>query len=346
MKEKKRNLIDRYIAEVGRHLPEKNREDIEAEIRSMLEDMIDENSQQTGKPVNDEVTAAALEQLGDPKLLAYQYTPTKHYLIGPDWYEAYIETLKRVLAAALPVVAVVTIFIALARNPIDFVDAAGQAFGRVIDVAIGILFWVTVAFIIVERTDTNPNELGSAKTGAWTVSQLPELPNKRQISIAETLTNIVFLTGFTVWIVLPFVRSQGNESPPFLNPDLWQIWLPVFFVLVVLTLIHEVFKLIIGNWTLPLMITNVILCLVSIAYIITLVTTQDVFNPAFLATLSEDVVGKLRDTARWARWTVNISAAITIGIYIWDMVNSIIMAKRLNRPEPKNTIATEKMLEQ
>ena len=38
------SLIDRYIAEVGRHLPEKNRKDIEAEIRSMLEDMIDENS--------------------------------------------------------------------------------------------------------------------------------------------------------------------------------------------------------------------------------------------------------------------------------------------------------------
>src|SRR5215207_5564278 len=340
------NLIDRYIAEVGRHLPEKSREDIEAEIGSMLEDMIDENSRQTGKPVNDEVTAAALEELGDPKLLAYQYTPARHYLIGPDWYEAYIETLKRVLATALPVVAIVTIFIALARNPIDFVDAAGQAFGRVIDVAIGILFWVTVAFIIVERTDTNPNELGSAKPGTWTVSQLPKLPKKRQISIAETLTNIVFLTGFTVWIILPFVWSQGNEAVPFLNPDLWQIWLPVFFVLVVLTLIREILKLIIGNWTQPLMITNVILCLVSIAYIIALVTTQNIFNPAFLATLSEDVVGKLRDTARWASWTVNISAAITIGIYIWDMVNSIIMAKRLNSPEPKNAIATEKMLKQ
>ena len=293
------SLIDRYIAEVGRHLPEKNREDIEAEIRSMLEDMIDENSHQTGKPVNDELIAAALEQLGDPKLLAQQYSPAKHYLIGPDWYEAYIQTLKRVLATALPVVALVTLFIALARDPIDFVDAAGQAFGRVIDVAIGVLFWVTVAFVIVERSDTNPNELGSAKNNAWTVAQLPKLPNKRQISTAETLTNIVFITGFTIWIVLPFVRSQGDESVPFLNPDLWQLWLPVFFVLVVLTLIHEVFKLIVGNWTRALMITNVILCLISIAYIVALVTTQAVINPALLATLSDDVIGELRDSARW-----------------------------------------------
>src|SRR6185503_4296070 len=117
------SLMDRYIAEVGRHLPEKNRTDIEAEIRSTLEDMIDEREHQTGKPVNDEVVAAALEQLGDPKLLAHNYIPAKNYLIGPDWYEPYIETLKRVLATALPVVALVTLFIALARDPIDFIDA-------------------------------------------------------------------------------------------------------------------------------------------------------------------------------------------------------------------------------
>ncbi len=39
------NLIDRYIAEVGKHLPRKNRADIEAEIRSTLEDMLDERKQ-------------------------------------------------------------------------------------------------------------------------------------------------------------------------------------------------------------------------------------------------------------------------------------------------------------
>jgi hypothetical protein len=196
----------------------------------------------------------------------------------------------------------------------------------------------------VERSDTKPKEWGSAKTGSWTVDQLPHLPKKRQISIGEALASIVFVIGYTTWIILPFLRSQQTESVPFLNPDLWQIWLPVFFVLVVLTLIHEVFKLIIGNWTPPLMITNVILCVLSIAYIVALVTTQEIINPAFLATLSDDVVDELRDSARWARWTVNISAAIVIGIYVWDMINSIIMAKQLNRQESKNAIAAEKML--
>ena len=39
------NLLDRYVSEVGKYLPRKNRADIEAEIRSTLEDMIEERNQ-------------------------------------------------------------------------------------------------------------------------------------------------------------------------------------------------------------------------------------------------------------------------------------------------------------
>ncbi len=40
------NLIDIYVSEVGRQLNQKNRSDIEAEIRSTLQDMLDENVQE------------------------------------------------------------------------------------------------------------------------------------------------------------------------------------------------------------------------------------------------------------------------------------------------------------
>lgn len=339
------SLIERYIAEVGRHLPEKDRADIEAEIRSMLEDMIEERVHQTGRPMNDEMVAAVLEELGDPKLLAQKYASPKRYLIGPDWYDAYLETLKRVLATALPAFAIVTFSLALAPGRSDVTAAVEQAFGRVVDVAIGILFWVTVGFVIVERSEAKPRELGGAKQGTWTVAQLPQLPKKRQISIGEALTSIVFVIGVTAWVALPFFRTtfQGNESIPFLNPDLRQSWLPLFLVIAGLTLIHEVFKLVIGNWTPALTITNVILCLISIVYIIALVTTQEVINPAFLATLNEGGTDE-RDIAEWARWTINISAAVIIGIYIWDMINSIVMARRLNKQGPNNIMAMEKTL--
>src|SRR6185436_12059053 len=123
------SLIDRYIAEVGGHLPEKNRADIEAEIRSTLEDMIEEREPQAAKSPNDKIIAETLEQMGDPRLLASKYAPPKRYLIGPDWYEVYVKALQRVLVTALPVVAVVMFVLTLTEAPLDFIDAVGEAVG-------------------------------------------------------------------------------------------------------------------------------------------------------------------------------------------------------------------------
>jgi len=167
----------------------------------------------------------------------------------------------------------------------------------------------------------------------WTVDQLPKMPHKRQISIGEALTDIVMQLFVLLWIVLPPVQSwlQGdNESVPFFHPDMWNLWFPIFFALVVLNLIHDVFKLKIGNWTPALTATNVILCLGSIVYIVALVTTQQVINPAFLATLDSAQVSELRNVTTWSTWTVNITAAVLIGIFVWDMFNSIRMSRRFN----------------
>ena len=300
----------------------------------MVEDMLEEGGHRANS-ADDKSIAQTLEELGDPKLLAHKYSPAKRYLIGPDWYDLYLTTLKRVLYTALPIVGMVAFVVAFAKDTSDFVNAVGEAFGGAIDVGIGILFWVTVGFIIAERTDANPQELGDTKPKAWTVSQLPKFPAKRQISVGESLTNIVFFTFFVGWIVLPpfFAWLRGDEGfVPVFHPDLWNVWFPIFAVIAILTLILEFFKLKIGNWTSALTLGNVVLCIGSIIYVIALITTQEIFSPAFLATLTENVpVEGLRNMTSWAEWTVNISAAIIIGIYLWDMIDSVIKSRRLVR---------------
>ena len=327
------NLIDRYVAEVGRHLPEKDRADIEAEIRSMVEDMIEEKNQGTGKPVNDELIAAALEQLGDPKLLASRYAPPKRHLIGPDWYEFYIKSLQRVLFTALPIVAVVTYILALTENPSDFINAAVEAVGSVFNVGLQILFWMTLVFVFLDRSDAKPGEIRRTDSGPWTVSQLPELPKKRQISIFETITNIVSILFVMIWIILPLVLNmvRGELIPiSFLHPNLGNLWLPIFFVLIGLTVILETFKLKIGMWTPALTIANVILCVISIVYLAALVSTQEVINPEFLAMAMLDQNGgqKLREVVMWS---IKISAAIIAGTYVWSIVDSIRQSRKLKQ---------------
>ena len=328
------SLINRYIAEVGRHLPEKDRSDIEAEIRSMIEDTLQERWERghTATSADDHVITEILEQLGDPKLLAYKYAPPKRYLIGPDWYEGYIKVLQRVLFTAVPVVVVVRFILTLTQDPLDFVNAIGEAAGDAFSVGIQILFWVTLVFVFLERSEEKPDDLSKSSSRAWTLAQLPDFPQKRQISVVETVMNIAVLLFLLIWIALPFAvdRFQGEPlTVPFLHPNLWNFWLPVFFIIMALTLIHEMFKLKIGNWTPALTVTNVILGLISIAYIAVLVTTQDVINPEFLAQLNRSTgSAELRETVRWS---IGISAAVTAGIYVWSMIDSIRLSRKLKQ---------------
>jgi hypothetical protein len=328
MKEYAMSLIDRYVAEVGRHLPEKDRSDIEAEIRSMVEDMVEERG--VAKSSNDKVIPEVLEQVGDPRLLAARYAAPKRYLIGPVWYEVYLTTLRRVLYTVLPIFAVVTFVLTLTRDPLDFINAVGAAVGGAFNVGVQILFWVTLVFVFLERSDEKPDELHKPGSQAWTVAQLPALPAKRQISVAETVMNIAAILFVLIWIALPFTTAwlAGNPAPvPFLHPNLWNVWLPVFFVIMGLTLVHEVFKLKIGNWTPALTAANVILGLISITYITALVMTQDVINPAFLSTF--DRSAELQELREVIVWSINISAAIIAGTYVWGMINSIRLSRKL-----------------
>jgi hypothetical protein len=93
-----------------------------------------------------------------------------------------------------------------------------------------------------------------------------------------------------------------------------------------------VFKLKIGKWIPALTATNVILGLISILYIAALVVTQDVINPAFLTMLEN--APESRELREVLVWSINISAAVIAGIYVWSMVNSIRMARQLSKETP------------
>ncbi|MEW6402079.1 MAG: hypothetical protein AB1649_09780, partial [Chloroflexota bacterium] len=60
-------LIDRYVAEVGRRLSlVKGRKDIENELRSTLEDMLEDRSQQAGHPRDGAMEIELLKEYGAP----------------------------------------------------------------------------------------------------------------------------------------------------------------------------------------------------------------------------------------------------------------------------------------
>src|SRR5436190_12081926 len=172
------NLIDKYIAEIGKHLPRKNRADIEAEIRSTLEDMLDERKQ--GKGPADEMTIIQLlKEYGAPRDVAATYRPPQYqYLIGPRLF-AIFERVIRIVFAVVIGASLIGLGVGLTKTGFtgpEFVSTLGEWFGGLISGLIAAFGNIVLVFAIIEWTqaakefekefekeskDWDPNELKS-----------------------------------------------------------------------------------------------------------------------------------------------------------------------------------------
>ena len=113
-------------------------------------------------------------------------------------------------------------------------NTVGQAItagiGTAVTVSLQILFWVTLIFAIIERGAN----VESIKGKAWTVDDLPELPDDGRISIADAVSTVianVFVVVGILWVQLqPPIVIDGQAFPLF-DPSLWSFWLPYFIVI-------------------------------------------------------------------------------------------------------------------
>ncbi|MEC2603574.1 hypothetical protein P9X31_32945, partial [Bacillus cereus] len=146
------NLIDLYIQEVAKRLPEKNREDITLELRSTIDDMLPED-------YNEKDVKSVLEKLGSPVSLANGYLDRPMHLIGPRYFDVYTTLLKMII----PIAAVIALISMVAENFIGYsgdqavlnviLQLIGKGIGEIFEVSLHVFFWLTVVFVILERTD-------------------------------------------------------------------------------------------------------------------------------------------------------------------------------------------------
>lgn len=202
-------LIDRYIANVGRHLPQKSRTDIEKEIRSTLEDMLEDRSAQTNKPVDEEMTVQVLKEFGHPRKVAASYMPDR-YLIGPQLYPYFIMVIKWALLVAFGVGLIrLSIGVIQAGPTVDaIVRSIVDSFLSMGGIAITALGNVTLIFAIIERALPDLKELSLD----WDPRSLPEeAPTQSEaVNVPETVTEIVFtLIGVLIFNFYPQILGMG-----------------------------------------------------------------------------------------------------------------------------------------
>ena len=203
------NLLDKYVAEVGKGLPRKNRVDIETEIRSTLQDMLDERSAHTGKPADDAMLSELLKEYGAPRKVAASYRPAQ-YLIGPRIFPIF-ELVTRIVFSVLLVLALIGFGISFANHSSgpDFINALGkfalQLFGGLIS-AFGNLVLV---FAILERV-LPASEFGADDEKEWDPAELEKEPDPAEVKPAEPIFTIIFtLIGLLILNLYPDLIGLG-----------------------------------------------------------------------------------------------------------------------------------------
>ncbi|MFG1606831.1 permease prefix domain 1-containing protein [Actinoplanes sp. NPDC049265] len=299
-------LIDRYIFTVLRRVPERQRPDIDRELRASIADAV-EARLGAGEP-----EAAAVEdslrELGDPRRLADGYADRPQYLIGPEMFPVWRRLLTVLFSTVLPLVVVVTIVVqVLERGPI-----VGEAISTAITVAAHLAFWTTATFAILERTGVPAPTL---KQRPWTPDDLPWY-EPGFLTAAQLAGNLVW----PVLLLVALLLQHFAFHAPVLNPENWTFWWPYLAVVLSLECVYVVWVFRRGAWSHTVTAVNATLAVLSAGPIIGLLLTDRWFNPGFLH-------GKA-SSSTWLNWTLATTVAV---IAVIDVADTAIKAERARR---------------
>lgn len=223
-KENKMNLIDRYVTEVGRHLPLlKGREDIEKELKSTLEDMLEDRASQTGRMRDEAMEIELLKEYGSPQKVASTYNPHP-YLIGPRMFPLFLMVLKIVIAVVVTVLLVIAGIRAATLNPMmgaDFMQVIGQGFGNALSAAIAAFGNVVLVFAILERVLPEKEIGGFDSEEVWDPASLAKEPDPDTVKRSDLIAEIVFtLIGLAILngvFNVPVFTEEFRRYLPWIN---------------------------------------------------------------------------------------------------------------------------------
>ena len=230
-------LIDRYVTEVGKRLPlVKGRKDIENELRSTLEDMLEDRAQKAGRPVDEAMEAELLKEYGAPQKVAEAYNPHP-YLIGPRIFPMFIMLLKIVFAAVtlgLTVATGVQIVTQFPMTAVELATVIGRAILNLISACFASFGNIALVFALIERfAPASDFKLDEGKE--WDPQSLMKEPEPDDIKPWEPIVAIVFtfiaisifnfnpqligiyyLTGDR-WTVVPILSQAFFHWMPLIN---------------------------------------------------------------------------------------------------------------------------------
>jgi len=263
------NLVDKYVAEVGKYLPRNQRADIEQEIRSTLLDMLEERDQVS--VTDDTAVIALLKEYGEPGKVAESYIGPR-YLIGPRLYPTFELVLKIVLAVVLGAGLLgygISASITGSFAGPDFLSFLGQFWLGLLGGMMNAFGSLVLVFAILERV--LPASKFEKVEEEWNPADLAKEPDPDEVKMSEAIATIIFtVAGLVIFNLYPNVVGLAFNTDgvwtfiPILSKAFFT-YLPWINLLGVLQIIFNLYQLRQRIWTTFTRLCNIVIEVSTIA---------------------------------------------------------------------------------
>jgi hypothetical protein len=332
-------LIERYLYQIRGFLPRKQRDDILTELRSELEDMLEDRA---GHEASEADQIALLKEMGPPQDVAARYFPSRQYLIGPAIFPFFRTVAAIVLAASLGGQLLARLIgIILAGDvflPIetfwDLINSIPPAVGMVV-----------IAFFILQRLDVIPKDTQIP----FDPTSLPEIEGLQPVKRVEHIIAIFFSTFFLMFIV-GLSQASGWSGQNWVvvieNPVLNQN-VPWIVLSVLLSIAVDLLLIWRGVWQTETRLAKIGAGLVSLVVISLLISGHS----AWLAeNASEEVLQPLGVLLQGINTNIQVAgmvimrvilSAAALAVSVETLIQSVRLIRQLFGPRPLGALPEE-----
>lgn len=284
------NWIERYVYDVTRRLPEKDRDEISKELRSNIYDMLPENA-------GESEIKAVLYKMGSPASLAEKYRQNPRYLISPAIYDDYVRVLKWVLPLVGGVVLTIGMILgavgAMKESALDWPYLISNILSNGISMGISAAFQalicVTIGFVIAERTGAKTGKNGKRE---WTIEDLPEvLPdNKGKIPLSDSVSELALTVVFSILAILMcsgivpivfMIQNGDTQIRTLFSAAFLASCIPAIAIMAALSVCEAVAKITARRWTPFVCGVAIVSRLVNMCIMVYLINRPDLFSAEF-----------------------------------------------------------------
>ncbi|MBD2765862.1 hypothetical protein IEE91_11810 [Kocuria sp. cx-455] len=218
------------------------------------------------------------------------------YLIGPHLYPAFIRLTRWMLPMVLVVAAAVNAAVYLGTEPTPVIGAMiVTVLTRAVVAAILTVAILVALFAVLERVLPPEQVAQLVPAGPFSGRVVPSQDMRARSSpghLTETVGSLVFLGFLGLIPIIPtsFVYAGHlNGGGSFLNQELWNLWLPVYYGFLVVFAGVEVWRAHAPRLTAIKRLAGLGITLAFAAFLSAAILTQDIMDPAIL------------DDAAWSR---------------------------------------------